>query len=112
MSKNDLVRKLLDDNPELQAEVLRIAAERDLAPKGMDISAVRKAAGMSQAELAERLGVQQTTVSRMERQTDWRLSTIAAYVAATGANATLTVEVSGRTVDYGLAVNPPGFVLK
>lgn len=111
MSKNDLVAKLLHEDPSLAAEVLRIAAERKAAPKGMDISAVRKAAELSQSDLAERLGVQQTTVSRMERQDDWKLSTVAAYMAATGASATITVEVGGETLTYALSANPARFLL-
>ena len=63
----------------------------------VDLRALREAAaGVTQAELAERLGWEQSRVSRFERQTDWRLSTLVAYLDALGAEAEIVVTLSGH----------------
>ena len=46
---------------------------------------IRRAAGLTQVELAQRMGVPQSTIARVESGlTDPRLSTIQAYVQAAG----------------------------
>ena len=46
---------------------------------------VRKQAGLTQAELAERLGGRQTGISRVELRADCLVSTFRKYVRAAGA---------------------------
>jgi len=58
--------------------------------------ALRLAAGVTQAELAERLGWEQARVSRFERQADWRLSTLADYLQALGIESELTLRLPGN----------------
>jgi hypothetical protein len=48
------------------------------------LRALREAAGVTQEELATRLGRRQPAVSRLERQRDARMSTLREYVAALG----------------------------
>jgi transcriptional regulator with XRE-family HTH domain len=48
---------------------------------------------VTQSELAERLGWEQARVSRFERQTDWKLSTLAEYLAALGLEADLVLRL-------------------
>lgn len=62
----------------------------------IDLAAVRRATGVTQVELASRLRTTQGGVSRIERQSDWRLSTLVAYLDALGVSATLTVSVGGE----------------
>jgi transcriptional regulator with XRE-family HTH domain len=48
------------------------------------LAELRRKAGLSEAELAERLGVSQSWVAQVESETDVRVSTVSAYVAALG----------------------------
>jgi transcriptional regulator with XRE-family HTH domain len=61
----------------------------------IDLAAIRRAAGVTQEELAGRLGCRQGQISRMEHQADLLLSTLVAYVRALGAGAELTVTLPG-----------------
>lgn len=53
-------------------------------PAATDLASVRRGRELTQTELAARLGVAQPDVSKLERRSDARLSTLRAYVAATG----------------------------
>ena len=73
----------------------------------IDLAAIRRAAGITQEQLAERLGVRQGQISRTERQAD-PLSTLVAYFRALGVAAELTVTVpGGETIHHGLT-DPAG----
>lgn len=48
------------------------------------LAELRSMLGMSQAELAERLQVQQAAISRLERRADMRVSTLSQFVNAIG----------------------------
>ena len=50
----------------------------------MPLHELRRARELSQASLAKVLGVQQGTVSKMERRTDMYLSTLRSYIEAMG----------------------------
>ena len=66
---------------------------------------LRRAAGLTQSEIAARLGVSQSWVSQVESETDVRLSTLAAYVGAMEADLRLGVRFpAGR--DVGLTLPP------
>jgi DNA-binding XRE family transcriptional regulator len=58
---------------------------RTAATASMWLAALRRHAGLTRAELAERLGVTQGWVSQIESEPDIRVSTVSAYVAALGA---------------------------
>jgi transcriptional regulator with XRE-family HTH domain len=68
----------------------------------IDLAAIRRAAGLTQTELAASLGVGQAQVSKIERQADMLISTLASYFAALGMDAKIVVQVGGRTVTYDL----------
>jgi transcriptional regulator with XRE-family HTH domain len=68
----------------------------------IDLSAVRRATGLTQIELAAKLGVGQAQISKIERQADMLISTLASYLAALGADAKLVVEVGEQSVTYNL----------
>src|SRR5262249_55584931 len=57
----------------------------------MGLAALRQAAALTQVELARRLGVTQAAISRMEQPHDLLLSTLNAYLAATGGTARMIV---------------------
>jgi transcriptional regulator with XRE-family HTH domain len=69
----------------------------------MNLAMIRKAAQMTQVEVARKLGVGQGVVSRLERRSDMLLSTLYEYLTATGADsASIVVTVHGRRVELDL----------
>jgi transcriptional regulator with XRE-family HTH domain len=68
----------------------------------IDLAAIRRTAGLTQIELAVILGVGQAQVSKVERQEDMLISTLASYLAALGASAEIVIEVGEQTVTYDL----------
>jgi ribosome-binding protein aMBF1 (putative translation factor) len=73
--------------PKTQARA-RSKTERLLA--ALELSALRQARGLTQEELADRLGVRQTHVSRMERRVDMHISTLRDVIEAMGGELVLT----------------------
>ncbi len=68
-----------------------------------NLAAIRRAIGLTQTELAANLGVGQAQISKIERQSDMLISTLASYLAALGVDAQIVVEVGEQTVMYNLA---------
>ena len=68
----------------------------------IDLAAIRRATGLTQTELATNLGVGQAQISKIERQSDMLISTLASYLAALGVDAKIVVEVGEQTVTYDL----------
>jgi transcriptional regulator with XRE-family HTH domain len=61
-----------------------LARTKELIAEEPTLAAIREARRRSQVEVAQKLGVQQPTVSKIERQTDMYLSTLRGYIAALG----------------------------
>ena len=70
----------------------------------IDLAAIRRAAGLTQTELAASLGVGQAQISTVERQDDMLIRTLAAYLSALGADAQIVVEVAEQTITFDLTV--------
>jgi transcriptional regulator with XRE-family HTH domain len=70
----------------------------------IDLTAIRRAAGLTQTELAANLGVGQAQVSKIERQDDMLISTLASYLAALGVEAKIVVQMGDQAVTYDLTV--------
>ena len=74
------------------------------------IGELRRELGIDQAELAERLGMSQAGVSKLERSTDPKLSTLMKLAAALGAS--LHIEITAQDHTIALDQTPlihPGF---
>jgi transcriptional regulator with XRE-family HTH domain len=70
----------------------------------INLAMIRKAAELTQEEVAERLGGRQGDVSRIENRSDLLLSTLLNYLTATGASdARIVVTVRGQEFDLDLA---------
>ena len=70
-----------------RAWIDRCRARRDGMLRGRapsSLAALRRQKGLTQVELAERLGMSQSDLSKLERRADVRLSTLRAYIAALG----------------------------
>jgi DNA-binding XRE family transcriptional regulator len=97
-----LRRKLTNpDHAQHVAEIRESMREMDRT-YAMNLAMVRKAAQLTQEDLASRLGKGQATVSKLERQNDLLLSTLASYIQAAGAEAQLVVTVAGKELRYDL----------
>jgi transcriptional regulator with XRE-family HTH domain len=68
----------------------------------IELAAIRKSTGLTQVELAAKLGVGQAAVSKIERQSDMLVGTLASYLTALGAEAQIVVEVGEQTLTYDL----------
>jgi transcriptional regulator with XRE-family HTH domain len=70
----------------------------------MNRAMIRKAAQMTQVEVARKLGVGQGVVSRLEHRDDMLLSTLYDYLVATGAEgASIVVVVHGHRIELDLS---------
>ncbi|MEO8084508.1 MAG: helix-turn-helix transcriptional regulator [Ardenticatenales bacterium] len=87
----DRVLGLCDANPRYGTSPLWrawIARRRALALAGhapaVSLAELRRRRGLSQQALAERIGMSQSDLSKAERRTDWKVSTLAAIVEGMG----------------------------
>ncbi len=79
-----------------EIETLRKEALQDLLEE--DLRALREAAGVTQEELAERVAVDQSQISRLERQGDARVSLLKRYVEALGGELQIVATLRGKVV--------------
>lgn len=59
------------------------------------LAQARARAGMTQSQVAQRLGIAQSDVSKLERRGDVRVSTLRAYARAIGAHLQVTIQGPG-----------------
>jgi DNA-binding XRE family transcriptional regulator len=76
------------------AEADRVYAE--------NLAAVRRAADLTQVELAKAMGVAQSEISRIESRPDMLLSTLASYLAAAGDHPRVVVTIAGQDIEVDL----------
>jgi hypothetical protein len=102
---NARLDQLLAD-PRLAADVVAAHADAYEMDRvyAMNLAMIRKAAQMTQVEVARKLGVGQGVVSRLERRDDMLLSTLHDYLMATGADsASIVVIVHGQRIELDLS---------
>ena len=68
----------------------RLSALREQTLAEIGLHNLRRAAGMTQAQLAATLNVSQSAISQLEQGRDVKLSTLQAYIEALGAELELT----------------------
>ena len=90
MSRHRRFGEIRDNSPEFQAEV---EAEMRAVRVSVELVRLREAMGLSQQQLADRVGVTQEAVSQLENARDLRLSNIASYVMALGGEVRLAVRL-------------------
>ncbi|WP_067859102.1 helix-turn-helix domain-containing protein [Nocardia shimofusensis] len=83
---------------EERAAAKSVAAERHAAYlRGHQLAEIRKAIGLTQAEVAELLGFSQARVSKIERGEISGIDTIRAYIAALGGSVDVVVTLGDRS---------------
>lgn len=99
-SMNDRISELVE-SPLVADDVRRHTAQREHANRvhAQGLADIRKAANLTQQQLATALQTDQGTVSRIERRRDLLLSTLREYLAATGAeHPRIVVERDGMEI--------------
>ena len=90
-----------DWSPERRAKVAD--QRRALESEAATLEQLRVALGVSQEELAHLLDVQQPAISKLERRSDMRVSTLRDLVEALGGELKLAAKFKNRTVDLSIA---------
>lgn len=93
-SKFRTMRQEMLDDPAFRAEVAR---EKALMAE-IDLAAARQTSGMTQEAVAAEMGKSQENVSRIERQRDVRVSTLAQFIQAQGGELEINAVFSGKRV--------------
>ena len=74
----------------------------------LGLAALRRRKGLTQHDVAVRLGISQSDVSKLERRSDIRISTLRAYITATGGDVSIIAHYPGEDCRrrLGLSVAP------
>ena len=90
-SLNDVIKGLpLDQQLEVEAQSARLIEEE------ITLRDLRKAHDLTQGRIAEALHISQDGVSRIEKRSDFLLSTLRSYIEAMGGRLRLIVEFPDR----------------
>jgi predicted transcriptional regulator len=79
-------------------ELRQIDQEIETELLEMDLRALREAVGLTQGELAHRVEITQSQLSKMERREDHRVSTLRRYVEALGGSLEICAVVNGKRI--------------
>jgi DNA-binding XRE family transcriptional regulator len=98
----------LNANPrtrDLAANIGQLAD--DIAARRVrNLAAVRKARALTQAQVAESLGVRQADISKLEQRPNVTLLTLARYIEATGGRLRVVAEYDNDSVEIELSDVP------
>jgi len=105
----DMVMRLVDVYPMYGTSALwrawidrtRARAEGARRPVN-DLPALRRGLGFTQVKLADRVGMSQSDLSKLERRRDVRLSTLRAYAVALGGRLRLVFDIGGKQTEIRL----------
>jgi transcriptional regulator with XRE-family HTH domain len=97
-----MAHKFEELRKQMSPERRRRARERTQAMLlAMDLAELRGSLGLTQEEIAERLDLAQSNVSRLERRDDMLVSTLRQVVEAYGGRLRLIAEFPEGTVEIG-----------
>ncbi|HZC52786.1 MAG TPA: helix-turn-helix transcriptional regulator [Mycobacterium sp.] len=66
------------------------------------LAAIRRAADLTQVELATQMGVAQSEISRIEKRHDMLLSTFTSYLTAAGVAPRVVITIDGQDIELDL----------
>jgi DNA-binding XRE family transcriptional regulator len=95
------VERLDDDGLDVDLTKLRVVGRGLYAKKRVGLRSLREASGITQVDMAERMGVTQAQVSKIETGEDHRVSTLERYAEALGGRLVVAVVVGGRQYCVG-----------
>jgi len=90
-------------------EVRIPTTDAELQHIGTRLSALRKLSGLTQRELADRLGIGQPALARLEKRPDILVSTLRDYLTALGAKLRIDATVDPSAIVSGLAESDYGY---
>lgn len=93
-----LVKKLPTDE---QAAIKKRTSELLVAH---NLRELRALAGKTQQDISKKTGAKQNNVSRLERGTDMKLSTLNEYVESLGGTLRIVADLAGKRVDLSAIV--------
>ncbi|MEO8756872.1 MAG: helix-turn-helix transcriptional regulator [Devosia sp.] len=91
---------LAAESPKIRAAIKRRGAE---LVEEITLRRLREAAGLSQTELAKKVGTTQNRLSRIERGEDVRLSTLDKAIRGLGGSLELIARLPGRDVPFSVS---------
>lgn len=96
--------KKLKSRPGMTEQVAQIRADMAVADRNYadSLAAIRRAADLTQIDLATQMGVAQSEISRIENRHDMLLSTLTSYLASAGENPRVVVTVNGHDIELDL----------
>ncbi|MEM7727072.1 MAG: XRE family transcriptional regulator [Cyanobacteria bacterium P01_A01_bin.45] len=95
MTKGKILQGIWDKLPQERKNRIQ-SRTNELEKEYLTLQEMRKAAGLTQAEISQSLKIPQPNVSRLERESDMLLSTLRNYIEAIGGTLTLSVELPER----------------
>ncbi len=95
MTKGKILQSIWDNLPDERKQRIQARTE-ELETEYLTLQEVRKAAGLTQAEISRNLQIPQSNVSRLERESDMLLSTLRNYIDAMGGNLVISVELPNK----------------
>lgn len=94
-----MARSFRELEAKMRPEALARAKERaKVAMAEMLLAEIRKAAGLTQEELAASLGIKQPTLSRLESQGDMQISTLRRLIQALGGELEIIAHMPGGDI--------------
>lgn len=86
-----------DDGVDVELSKLTVTGRGRLVGKArIGLASLRAVGRLTQVDMAARMDVTQTQVSKIEAGEDWRLSTLRRYAEALGGQLEVTVSLGGR----------------
>jgi DNA-binding transcriptional regulator YiaG len=95
MTKGKILQSIWDNLSEERKQRIQ-ARTQELEKEYLTLQELRKAVGLTQAEIARSLEMPQSNVSRLERESDMLLSTLRNYIDAIGGNLVISVELPNK----------------
>ncbi len=101
----DDVFDALESIPGINDDLAGREAARDQMERAhkIGLATIRQVAHLTQTEVAQKMGIRQTSVSRLEARPDILLSTMKAYFDAVGAEATIVIRIGDVEQHVSLA---------
>ncbi len=81
----------------------RVEGRRRRSEVPVGLAAIRRRAGLTQVELAKRMGISQSDLSKLERRGDMRVSTLREYAWRVGAELHLLFEFAEDEIEVKIA---------